>query len=91
MRRRWHLWLFLALLLALVGVAFHPNVYWLVYGWWRGEQFYGGLPTSGWRAEAEGLEEIWPDSYPVGGIPETDQWARPYGRHFASACRPKNG
>jgi hypothetical protein len=78
MRRRWRLWLSLALLFAGVGVCLHPNVYWPVYGWWRGEQFYGGLPTSGWRAEAEGLEEIWPDSYPVGGIPEMDQWARPY-------------
>src|SRR3984957_2995692 len=78
MCRGLRLWLHLALLLAVVGVGLHPNVYWPVYGWWQGEEFYGGLPTSGWRAEAQGLEEIWPDSYPIGGIPEMDQWARPY-------------
>lgn len=51
MIRRWRLLITLALLLLLVASLLHPGVHWRVIGWWRGEAFYEGRPTSYWREQ----------------------------------------
>ncbi len=51
MKRRWRLWLGLALLL-LVGIALSfPAVHWRLIGWPRGEAFFQGRPTMYWARE----------------------------------------
>jgi hypothetical protein len=40
-------------LVGLVGALALPAVHWRLIGWWRGEPFYRGRPTSFWRAEVE--------------------------------------
>src|SRR5262249_40577366 len=48
---RWRLWLVLVLLLLVAGLALVPQVRWPIYGWFRGEAFYQGMPTSWWAQE----------------------------------------
>lgn len=55
MKRRWRLWLILALLL-LGGSLLHPAVHWRLIGWAKGEVFYQGRPTSYWLCECEQWE-----------------------------------
>ena len=51
MRRRWRLWLALALLLLVGASLLHPTVHWLLIGWYRGEAFCLGRPSSYWLQE----------------------------------------
>ena len=51
MKRRWKLWVALAVLFgSLVAL---PAVHWRVIGWAQGEAFYQGRPTSWWSSEIE--------------------------------------
>jgi len=49
--RKRPLLLSLILLLLAGGVLSLPPVHWRLIGWWRGEAFFKGLPTSYWRLE----------------------------------------
>src|SRR5208283_4904884 len=51
MKRRWRLWLGLALLFLVAGWMVAPSVYWRGLGWWRGEAFYLGRPSRYWETE----------------------------------------
>lgn len=53
MNRCIRLLLGLSLLLLVVASLLHPSVHWRVIGWWRGEAFYQGRPTSYWANEIE--------------------------------------
>ncbi|OAI48661.1 hypothetical protein AYO44_06775 [Planctomycetaceae bacterium SCGC AG-212-F19] len=53
MKRRWRLWTGLALLLLVGALLLHPAVHWRLIGWYRGEAFYHGRPTSWWAFEIE--------------------------------------
>ena len=53
MKQRWRLWLGLALLFLVAGWMVAPSVYWRSVGWWRGEAFYRGRPTSYWETEIQ--------------------------------------
>jgi len=48
MKRRWRLLIGLALLLLVGGALLHPDVHWWLLGWYRGEAFYQGRPSSYW-------------------------------------------
>lgn len=62
MKRRWRLLICLALLLLVLGSLLHPAVHWRVIGWWRGEAFYQGRPTSWWSTELQ----RWGPAYYIG-------------------------
>lgn len=47
-KRRAYVWLAILLLLACVLLAAYSDTAYVVYGWCRGESFYGGMPTSYW-------------------------------------------
>jgi hypothetical protein len=51
-RRRWRLWLSLAVLL-LGATLLLPAIHWRVLGWIRGEALYEGRPTSWWVRDIE--------------------------------------
>lgn len=46
MKRRWLLLTCTLLVLLLAGSVLHPAVHWRLVGWYRGEAFYRGRPTS---------------------------------------------
>jgi hypothetical protein len=48
----------LALLLLVAGSFLLPAVRWRVIGWWRGEAFYQGMPTSYWSRECQRWQEL---------------------------------
>jgi hypothetical protein len=65
--------------LALLGVLALPAVHWRLYGWWRGEPFFQGRPTSYWSAvlrearfngSTDGPFDPTHVSFPIGPIPE---------------------
>lgn len=58
MKRRWRLWLILAMLL-LGDSLLHPAVHWRLIGWAKGEAFYQGRPKSYWRWEWEWWHPMW--------------------------------
>jgi hypothetical protein len=53
MKRRWRLWLGLAVVLVLAGGLAHPSVHWRLIGWLKGEAFYQGRPTSWWAGDID--------------------------------------
>jgi len=66
MKRRWRLsLLLLLLLLSAVGALLHPSIHWGLLGWWRGEAFYRGMPTSYWVNE---IEESYHGIWGVGSV-----------------------
>lgn len=42
-----------------VAILVFPTSRFLLFGWIRGESFYGGRPTSDWHREIHGYDEHW--------------------------------
>lgn len=73
MRKRWRLCLVLMLLLLVSGLLLIPSVRWPVYGWFRGEAFYEGMPTSWWAKEIEeSVYCVWVEDPEYGG--SSEEW-----------------
>jgi HEAT repeats len=53
MKRRWRLWLCLALVFLVWAGLLYPPFHWRLIGWMRGEAFYQGRPTSYWRQKIQ--------------------------------------
>jgi hypothetical protein len=89
MKRRWRLWLGLALLLIVGASLLQPAVYWRIIGRARGEAFYQGMPTSYWKNELRRFEMM--DFFLSGDLyfrprppTSTERWLRKHlGIHFA--------
>lgn len=65
------------LLVGLAGVCLHPAVRWRVVGWYRGEAFYQGRPTSYWAEQFAN----WPDSWGHRWLPGViADWLEPDGQ-----------
>src|SRR5208283_1878452 len=52
----WRYLLLASLLAVAIPVVYHPDVHWRLIGWWQGEAFYQGRPTSWWATEVSEYE-----------------------------------
>jgi hypothetical protein len=66
MKRRKLIWLGLATVVTIAGVALLPSVHWRLIGWARSEAFFEGRPTSYWKRDVRQWQMI--DSFLSGDL-----------------------